>query len=903
MKAPRLSALTVIALIAYSTTYLLFPRVNSAARWGVVIDRDAAIAKARAVATQLGYDTNCWTPMAVARYHSEIEYDLTNHPTRAISQLLTPTTVPVTFADYHTNRKLRITLNNRGEFTEFRLQEPKAKEPDQKNTSADSTKEPSSVHVSVSQKDSSPVQLTVSQESDSKDPSNSPSKDQSPPQTTASNEPDKRGTSSGDLSKNQSPAQVVTPKESHKGELNDNPGKDQLFTQAASSSGKRETSANQLKDRNLAESTAKLLYGGRLDSLTLSDAGSAKNGHKFTWTSSDPYLKLVIEMTISDSAVTLISLDTNFTTLFRSEYDGRRSSVIKVLSGLDNLVIWPSIVLIVIFYFIGLALKQVMHRNTLIFLGITFLFLLLIIFVGSTFDNIRDDISIDVPGVNYWIRSFIPWLVAGLFALPLALVLYLSWAAGLALAIRTPDRRTIGLELLFKGKIVTKPVLKSILAGLLFGGPLSAIAYLIIASGIFKRAEMRPANFEDIFVAHFPALSSFAAFRQILIFITVAFLGSLVNLFVKRRLIARVLNFVIIFLGVLGTNVIFVSAPALSLVALIEALLLIGIYYRFDVLAVMTAVMAANAAVNSAALLAQPLPSLQSSGRNIIYGMITLTVASMVGFLKAREVRDDEVAVPPGLLSTRSERERLRAEFDVARRAQQQMLPDAPPQIPGIEIAAVCQPSKDVGGDLYDFLLLPEGKLGIVVADVSGKGVPASLYMTLTKGLLDSVSEEKTDPGEILREVNRHLYEVCRRKVFVTLFLGVIDPARKTFEYARAGHNPTVFLNASEQSAMLLKSPGIGLGLNNGKIFDQSLKVASLQLNSRDVLLFYSDGITEAMNGKNEEYGEERLMAIAAKIDGMNAEQARDLIMSDVQKFLGATHPQDDQTLVVVRIL
>jgi sigma-B regulation protein RsbU (phosphoserine phosphatase) len=293
---------------------------------------------------------------------------------------------------------------------------------------------------------------------------------------------------------------------------------------------------------------------------------------------------------------------------------------------------------------------------------------------------------------------------------------------------------------------------------------------------------------------------------------------------------------------------------------------------------------------------------LQFSGWNILVGLGALTVISFVGYLRSRDVTQEEIAVPPGLLSTRSERDRLKAEFDVARRAQQQMLPDAPPKIEGLEIAAVCQPSREVGGDLYDFILLPGGKLGIVVADVSGKGVPASLFMTLTKGLLDSVSEEQTDPGEILREVNRHLYEVCQRKVFVTLFLGVIDPVTKTMNYARAGHNPTVFHRPSEPATLLLKPAGMGLGLNNGKIFDKSLKVETLRLEPNDSLFFYSDGITEAMNEENEEYGEQRLMDIAAKTDGLTAEEMLNTVMNDVNAFLGKVPQQDDQTLVVVRI-
>ena len=249
-----------------------------------------------------------------------------------------------------------------------------------------------------------------------------------------------------------------------------------------------------------------------------------------------------------------------------------------------------------------------------------------------------------------------------------------------------------------------------------------------------------------------------------------------------------------------------------------------------------------------------------------------------------------------------AERERLKAEFGVARRAQENLLPASAPQLPGFGIAALCHPARECGGDLYDFIPLADDKLGIVVADVSGKGVPAALYMTLTKGLLRSVSEEHSDPGEILRVVNKHLYEVCKRKVFVTLFFAVLDPATKTLTYARAGHNPPVWRKQFDQSIGFLKPAGIGLGLNAGKSFDRVLAVETINLTRDDLLIFYSDGITEAMNELQEEYGEERLMEVAAITDGMGAEESLSAIFAHVSNFLGKTLPQDDQTLVVVRV-
>jgi serine phosphatase RsbU (regulator of sigma subunit)/uncharacterized membrane protein len=479
-------------------------------------------------------------------------------------------------------------------------------------------------------------------------------------------------------------------------------------------------------------------------------------------------------------------------------------------------------------------------------------------------------------------------------------------APGLALASSMgglANRRTVDLELLLKGKLLRRPATGSIVAGLLAGGLLEAISHAAAATGVFAGASINAAGIEDLFDASAPALDALTDGGQILIFISFAFLIPVAEAFVKKPLFQRIVVFVIAFVTMAGLDTFYTSAPAIIVTSLLQAWLLVRLYRNFGLLAVISAIIASRTALSSAALMAQSSTSLQASGRHAAIGLGLAIVAALVGLWKSSEAKEEEIAVKESAESP-AERERLQAEFGVARKAQLRMLPEAPPSAPGIAISAVCNPSKEVGGDLYDFLALPEGKIGVVIADVSGKGVPASLYMTLTKGLLDSVAEYKTDPGEILREVNRHLYDVCRRKTFVTLFLGVIDPLTKTLSFARAGHNPTILHRESETPrTWMLKSPGMGMGLNQGRIFNQSLKVETIQLEPGDKLFFYSDGITEAMNEKLDEYGEDRLMAMAERTNGMSAEQSRDAVMADVAEFLGKVHPQDDQTLVVLQIL
>jgi serine phosphatase RsbU (regulator of sigma subunit) len=662
-------------------------------------------------------------------------------------------------------------------------------------------------------------------------------------------------------------------------------------------------------DRKAADEALKRFLGERYGQFSFVSDSNSDEGRKFDWTTSDDGINVLAEAVVRDGKVREVWLYSNLTTKLQAEFNARRSGAIFFVTSIVNLLIFPGIILVIIVYFVSLARRRIDHRKTLVFLACCFLLL----FVSNMFGNLANDLrfnfrspsggfTYDGGGALFW-----PTMVGA--NLCFAAFLYLFMAPGLALSDGLANRRTVDLELLLKGKLLRRPTTGSLVAGLLAGGLFETITHAVAAAGVFAGASINAGGVEDLFSSSAPAMDSFTDGGQVLIFISFAFLIPAAETFVKRALIQRILVFVIAFVTMSGLDPFYTSAPAITVASLLQAWLLVWLYRNFGLLAVITTIMASKAALSSAALLAQSSASLQASGRHAAIGLGVAFIAALVGLRKSSEAKEEEIAVKEPSES-RAERERLQAEFSVARKAQLRMLPDAPPSAPGIAISAVCNPSKEVGGDLYDFLALPEGKIGVVIADVSGKGVPASLYMTLTKGLFDSVSEYKSDPGEILREVNRHLYDVCRRKTFVTVFLGVIDPLRKTLSFARAGHNPTIICRsglsngaASGLKTWMLKSPGMGMGLNQGKVFDQSLKVETIQLEPGDKLFFYSDGITEAMNEKLDEYGEVRLMAMAEKTNGLGAEESRDAVMADVAEFLGKLHPQDDQTLVVLQIL
>jgi phosphoserine phosphatase RsbU/P len=659
-------------------------------------------------------------------------------------------------------------------------------------------------------------------------------------------------------------------------------------------------------DRRVADEALKRFLGeqyGKFSFLSGSDTGD--EDRKFSWRAADDGLNILAGVVVREGKVIEVWLQSNLSPKFQAESKVQLSGAIAALSSVDVLLFFPAIILMIVFYFVSLAGRRIDHRKTLVFLVCSFLLVLVSNLFGSLADVWLNSIRFDNTPLSHGAGVAIQWAIIIVFNLCTAALLYLFLAPGLALSAGAANRRTIDLELALKGKLLRRPVTGSLVAGLLTGGLLEMIPHAVAASGVFPGASINAKDIEGEFGATAPAMDAFLDGDQLMIFVSFALLIPAAAAFVKRAWFQRILVFVIALVTMTGLGLFHTSAPALIVASLLQAWLLVWLYRNFGLLAVIVTMMASRTALSSAALLAQRSAPLQASGRHAAIGLGVMIIVALVGLWKSSEAKEEETAIKE-LPESRVERERLQAEFAVARKAQLRMLPDAPPSAPGVAISAVCNPSKDVGGDLYDFLALPEGKIGVVIADVSGKGVPASLYMTLTKGLLDSVAEYEADPGEILREVNRHLYDVCRRKTFVTMFLGVLDPLRKTLSYARAGHNPTIIHRnggASDRRTWMLKSPGMGMGLNQGGAFDRSLKVETIQLERGDKLFFYSDGITEAMNEKRDEYGEDRLMTMTERTNGLNAEQSRDAVMADVAEFLGAVHPQDDQTLVVLQIL
>ena len=245
-------------------------------------------------------------------------------------------------------------------------------------------------------------------------------------------------------------------------------------------------------------------------------------------------------------------------------------------------------------------------------------------------------------------------------------------------------------------------------------------------------------------------------------------------------------------------------------------------------------------------------------------------------------------------------KERLAREIDIARAVQQRLLPQQLPQVRGLSLAATSVSAMEVGGDYYDFAPLSDGRLAVIVADVSGKGTSAAFYMAEMQGIFQSLTLSSPSPQRFLEQANGALMRTLERNTFVTALYGVLDPTAETFTFARAGHCPAAYVPLGGKPR-LLRSPGLGLGLDRGALFASTLGEECVTLQPGDVLVLYTDGVVESRNAADDEYGYERLLASLKEHRHEDAPRLHEALMTDLNRFLGDVHYADDLTLVVLK--
>ena len=251
--------------------------------------------------------------------------------------------------------------------------------------------------------------------------------------------------------------------------------------------------------------------------------------------------------------------------------------------------------------------------------------------------------------------------------------------------------------------------------------------------------------------------------------------------------------------------------------------------------------------------------------------------------------------------SEANEKKRLDHDLQIARDIQRILLPSKPPPIDGFDIAGVNIPARQVSGDYFDYIKVDEDRLGVVIADVSGKGVPASLIMAICRSVLRAEARLGQSPAEVLRKVNRQLYPDIKEDMFISMAYLILDHKKNQFILSRGGHDAPLLYRAATGEVETLKPPGMALGIDSGDVFDRITGDLSVPLATDDCLVLYTDGVTEMLDANGDEFGPERMLRSirASASEGAQGVIAR--LTDDVRNF-AAGHPQnDDITLIVVR--
>jgi phosphoserine phosphatase RsbU/P len=253
------------------------------------------------------------------------------------------------------------------------------------------------------------------------------------------------------------------------------------------------------------------------------------------------------------------------------------------------------------------------------------------------------------------------------------------------------------------------------------------------------------------------------------------------------------------------------------------------------------------------------------------------------------------------IYSMANEKKRLDHDLEIARDIQRILLPSEAPTITGFQISGINVPARQVSGDYFDYIQVDQDRLGVAIADVSGKGIPASLIMAICRSVLRAEAARNPSPAAVLRKVNRQLYPDIKEDMFISMAYLILDQHHDGVTLARAGHDAPLWYQRQSQTVTPVKSPGMVVGIDSGSVFDRLTVDFAVPLERNDCLVLYTDGLTETLNSEGDEFGVDRMMESvrASANDGSQAIVKR--IIEDVREFTGSVPQNDDMTLIAIR--
>ncbi len=325
------------------------------------------------------------------------------------------------------------------------------------------------------------------------------------------------------------------------------------------------------------------------------------------------------------------------------------------------------------------------------------------------------------------------------------------------------------------------------------------------------------------------------------------------------------------------------------------------IVYKYDLLTILFSFMGTKLLLDLALVLLKPEGLFSLPGMIVIIFAVLFFLWGIYLVFCPRSAEDYDSYVPE-YVSRIAERERLSKELEIARSVQMRFLPQKIPKFPSLEIVSLCQPAMEVGGDYYDFIQINDRYMSVLIGDVSGKGVSAAFYMTMVKGIIKTLSKKTRKPAILLAEANEIFCENTPRNVFITIIYGIFDLKEKTLTIASAGHNPLIIWKKETNTTQQVNPRGIALGLDKGQRYESIIEEISIPIAAGDVFVFYTDGVSESMNTREEIFGEERLCEIIKKSAHLPPRIIQKNIVESVSRFSGKAPQHDDFTMVVVKV-
>ncbi len=458
------------------------------------------------------------------------------------------------------------------------------------------------------------------------------------------------------------------------------------------------------------------------------------------------------------------------------------------------------------------------------------------------------------------------------------------------------------LILLRHGDLRNRPFGASLLRGLSLAGVMLGLAVIFL--GVFPHIDLK---LDDLTTANSSAspiaLIVFRSFASSYFGILIWLVGIASAAF--RWSSSPTLAFIL--LGVTGSVMTLTPFDANAgyfglVVSGVFALILAWTYIKFDIF---TAIMAVFTTKLLWALGEYLLIPDLSNGIDGILGGLFLTVVLIVGILGVVSKRTGQEAemYVPGYVTELAGQERVKKELEIAGQVQTFFLPRKMPKIEGLDIAGMCLPATEVGGDYYDFIELDNGRMAFILGDVSGKGIQAAFFMTLVKGIIQTLSRQGLGAAEVMRRLNHLFCMNAPAGTFISVIYGEFSPADSSFTFARAGHNPAILFEETNANAVALQPKGMAIGFADGNRFDSTIEEKTVYLKPGDSMVFYTDGFSEAMNRKRDLYGDDRLLHKVTQFGSKSASALLRLMTEDVHHFIEGMGRADDMTMVVLKKL